>query len=278
MVSIQPPAAARIRLLTAVRLVALGLAAVLLGGVVGCASITQIQPGGLADAEQIAATCPAGHLIAARAAIDVGANLRAVAGEAGRLDPVRKLVRLTEICGGHLRVDAFAGSAGSTAAVYDGDLALGGATQNARLRREPRQSDEVMAAIMKNLPIAAAKLPPEGSDIITQLGTMAAEYGQGLDPAGSRYVLHEVITTDGVQTERVPLTDPSLTVARAEVLAAGVAMPSLAGADVQLTSIGKTAGPAPATSYSDALKAFYRKLCDAARAARCVVVTDGAGR
>ncbi|MBF6546958.1 hypothetical protein [Nocardia brasiliensis] len=255
----------------------LGLVGVLLAATaVGCSSGS--VPHDLSDAKQIAATCPAGRQIAARAAIDVSGSRRAVAGETGRLDPVRQLVRFTLICGGHLRVDAFSGSSAATAAVFDGDMHLQGATENARLRREPAVTDSVMAEIGKNLPTASSKLPEDGSDISGQLG-LSGEYKQQLDPDGSRYELHVVITTDGVQaTNQLALTDPALTPDRATRMAEEIAAPNLSGADVRLTDIGKTVGAPPPTAYVDALKAFYTKLCVNTGAARCTVVTDGAGR
>ncbi|WP_280410292.1 hypothetical protein [Nocardia brasiliensis] len=242
---------------------------------VGCSSGS--APHDLAEAKQIAATCPAGRQIAARAAIDVSGSRRDVAGEAGRLDPVRQLVRYTLLCGGHLRIDAFSGSSAATAAVFDSDMHLQGATENARLRREPAMTDSMMAEVAKTLPIVSEKLPAGGTDITAQLG-LSAEYVRQLDPDGSRYVLHTVITTDGLQTEGVSLADPTLTPDRAARLADQVPAPDLSGADVRLTDIGKVAGPPPPTQYSDALKAFYNRLCAATHAAHCTVVTDGAGR
>ncbi len=249
------------------------LVAVLLS-LTGCA--TTSAPANVADGKQIAAACPSDHQIAGRAAIDVSTHMRAVAGDAGRLAPVRQLVRRVVICGGHLRADVFSGSSASTASVFDGDLKLPGATENARLRREPALTDQVMAQITKNLPIAADKLPLTGSDILAQFG-MSAEYKQQLDPDGTRFVLDLVATTDGVQSEGVSLSDPTLTVARALALAGQVRMPDLSGASVQMTSVGKTAGPAPSTEYVDALKAFFGKVCAASGATHCAVVTDGAG-
>ncbi|MCX4098051.1 hypothetical protein [Nocardia sp. alder85J] len=257
---------------TAAALLAVPIAMTLASGCAQTAGLVN-----LADAKQIAASCPEGHQLAGRAAIDVSTHMRAIAADAGRLDPVRRLVRRVVICGGSLRVDAFSGSSAATANVYDGDLHLPGATENARLRREPAETDEVMAQIRKNLPDAAAKLPLTGSDVLAQLG-MDAEYTEGLDPDGSRYVLDSVIVTDGVQSAGVSLIDPTLTVERAIALAKQVHVPKLPGASVQFTSIGKTADPAPPTAYVDAVKAFFTRACANTGAARCSVVTDAAGR
>lgn len=243
-------------------------------GITGCD--TTHAPANLAHGKQIAASCPVGRSVAGRGAIDVSAHMRAVAADAGRLDPIRQLVRRTLICGGRLRVDAFSGSAAATASVFDADLHLPGATENARLRREPAMTDEVMSTIIKQLPAAAERLPLTGSDVLAQFG-MSAEYLRQVDPDGSRFALDLVVTTDGAQSEGVALTDPAMTVEQAVRLAEQVRVPSLSGANVRMTSIGKTANPAPPTVYVDALKAFFTTVCEAS-GARCTVVTDGAAR
>ncbi|WP_433576803.1 hypothetical protein [Nocardia brasiliensis] len=242
-----------------------------------CSTPTESTVGGLAEAKATLASCPTGVRLASRGAIDVSGPMRHVAGDPGRLDPIRNLVNLTVICGGHLRIEAFGGSSAQTTALYDGDVDLPGATENARLRRAPGMVDEVMAAVTKNLSTAAARLPENGTDIVAQLG-LSAEYKQQLDPEGSKYQLRVVITTDGRQTEQVALTDPALTEASARALAQQVQAPNLSGADVLLAGIGKSAGPAPLTRIVDALKAFHGQVCKNSGAARCTVVTDGAGR
>ncbi|MGW4844873.1 hypothetical protein [Nocardia brasiliensis] len=242
-----------------------------------CSVSTASTGSGLADAKATLATCPNGMRLASRAAIDVSGDMRRIAGDAGRLDPIRQLVELTVICGGHLRIEAFAGSSAATSALYDGDVDLPGATENARLRRAPGVVDEVMTTVTKNLPVAAARLPENGTDIVAQLG-LSAEYKQQLDPDGSKYQLRLVITTNGLQTEQVTLTDPALTESTARTLAQQVQAPNLMGADVLLAGIGKTAGPAPSTRIVDAVKAFHQQVCKNTGAAHCTVVTDGAGR
>ncbi|QLY30397.1 hypothetical protein H0264_35630 [Nocardia huaxiensis] len=262
----------RSRLVRTVVMASIFLAVML---VVGCGAST--GPVSLSDGKQIADACPSGRSVAGRAAIDVSTHMRPIAADAGRLDPVRQQVRRTLICGGHLRVEVFSGSSASTAAVYDGELKLPGATENARLRREPAMTEDIMAEIRRNLPDAAATLPLTGSDITAQFG-MSAEYLAQLSPYGSRFMLDMLVVTDGVQSEGFDLTDPALTPERAKVLAGQVTVPELPGAVVQFTSIGKTANPAPPTAYVDGLKVFFTEVCMATGAARCTVVTDAAGR
>ncbi|WP_338773034.1 hypothetical protein V7968_16335 [Nocardia vulneris] len=241
----------------------------------GCSASGHIA--NLAEVKQIAASCPPGRQIAGRAAIDVGDGRVKVAAESGRLAPVRELVQRVATCDGHLRIDVFAGSASATAAVFDGKLHAQGATENARLKRVPKMVDEVMATVTTKLPTAASTLAQDGKDVVAQFG-LSTEYLRQLDPERSRYVLDVVITTDGAQTSRPVLTDANLTSADAEPLAQGVAAPDLSGAQVRVTDVGKTADRSMPTSYVDALKVFYRTVCQATKADACMVVTDAAGR
>ncbi|KAF0835703.1 hypothetical protein [Nocardia caishijiensis] len=259
-----------------IRRVTYGLgAAALAASLFGCSPSGQINS--LNEAKQIAAACPPGKQIAGRAAIDVSGERLAVAGDQGRLAPVRSLAERVAVCGGHLRIDVFAATAGATAALYDSDLHAQGATEIARLRRVPGMVEEVMAAVTKNLPVAANTLPRAGTDVLAQF-TLASEYIRQLDPSGDRYVLDLVISSGGVQTVGTSLSDPSLTPEQAMQLADRVVAPNLSGATVRLTDVGKTPGRSLPTSYVDALKAFYTKACQASRAASCAVVTDAAGR
>ncbi|MGF0319237.1 hypothetical protein [Nocardia fluminea] len=241
-------------------------------GLFGCSASEQL--GNIAELKQLAAACPEGRLVAGRAAIDVSGDRLDVAAEDGRLAPVRALAERVAVCRGHLRVDIFGGSAGATSAVYDGPLHAAGATENARLKRVPKMVDDVMDAVKANLPKAAATLSRDGKDVASQLG-LSAEFGRQLDPDGTRYVLDIVITTDGAQTASPSLTDPNLTVTRAEHLAQQVTPVDLSGAAVRMTDIGKAPGRSLPSSYVDALKAFFRRVCEASKAASCLIVTDG---
>jgi len=251
------------------------MVAAAVAGLVGCSSTGQL--GNLAEIKQIAASCPLGHEIAGFAAIDVSGARLAVAGDAGRLAPVHQLAERVTACGGHLRVDVFSGGEGAVGSVYDADLHAPGATENARLRRIPSMVDDVMTTITKNLPTVAATLPRTGKDIDALFG-LSGEYVHQLDPDGTRYVLNLVITTDGVQTEPPSLTDPALTADKAVQLASLVQAPNLSGADVSLTDIGKPPDRSLSSGYVDALKAFYRTVCAATKAAHCTIVTDAAGQ
>ncbi|WP_204249106.1 hypothetical protein [Nocardia arizonensis] len=244
-------------------------------GLTACAVPT--PPGDLAELKKIAASCPEGREVAGRAAIDVSGDRLEVAADDGRLAPVRALAERVAVCGGTFRADIFGGSAGAVSAVYDGELHAQGATENARLKRVPKMVDAVMDTVKANLPKAAATLSRDGKDVVSQLG-LAAEFGRQLDPVGTRYVLDLVITTDGAQTVAPSLTDSSLTVARAEQLAQQVTPVDLTGATVRMTDIGKAPGQSFPSDYVNALKAFFRLLCEATKAAACFIVTDAAVR
>lgn len=257
---------------------ALGTAVVAIS-LVGCS--ISAQPANLASAKQIAASCPQGRQLAGRAALDVSGDRLSVAAEPGRLAPVRELAERVAVCGGHLRIEVFAGSASATAAVYDSELHAPGATENARLRRVPKMVDEVMNTVTTQLDSAAATLPRNGTDVLAQFG-LSSEYvvqlGAHMGSDQARYVLALVITTDGAQTAPPSLADPGLTAPEAVELAGPVTVPNLAGADVRLTDVGKAVGRSLPTGYVDALKAFYIAVCQASQAASCAVVTDAAGR
>ncbi len=241
-------------------------------GLTACAVPT--PPGDLAELKKVAAVCPEGRQIAGRAAIDVSGDRLDVAAEDGRLLPVRALAERVAVCRGLLRIEVFGGSAGATSSVYDGPLHAAGATENARLKRVPKMVDEVMATVKDRLPDAADTLSRDGKDIVAQFG-LSAELGRQLDSDGTRYVLDLVITTDGAQTAPPSLTDPNLTVARAEQLAQQVTPVDLTGSTVRMTDIGKAPGRSFSTPYVEAIKAFFRRVCEASKAASCLIVTDG---
>lgn len=241
-------------------------------GLTACAVPT--PSGDLAELKKIAASCPEGRKPAGRAAIDIGGDRLEVAAEDGRVAPVRSLVERVAVCRGHIRIDGFGRSVSAVSALYDGELHAQGATENARLKRVPKMVDEVMETVKANLPKAAATLSRDGKDVVAQFG-LSAEFGRQLDSDGTPYLLDIVISTDGAQTAAPSLTDPNLTVAHAEQLAQQVTPVDLTGATVRMTDIGKAPGRSLSSSHVEAIKAFYRRLCEASKAAACFIVTDG---
>ena len=125
------------------------------------------------------------------------------------------------------------------------------------------------------LPDAGNELVGGSTDIVSQY-RLGAEYAAQLAATGP-VVLEQTILTDGIQTAGQDLSDPSLTVAQAESLAATFAVPDLTGATVRLIGIGRQADNTPLpTPYIAALRAFHTTICEAT-GATCTVVTDAAG-
>jgi len=242
------------------------------GVVGGCSSGA---PDSLAHAEQVAASCPTdGTRIAALVQVDRSGSRRNQTATPAEELVIREVTERTAICGGRLRVTSFSDSMiGVT--VFDADLQLDGATANARLRKAPKAVDAVMEQITAALPDAANELVDGATDIVSQY-QLGAEYAAQLATTGP-VVLEQTIVTDGIQTAGLDLSDPSLTVAQAESLAATFPVPDLTGAAVRLIGIGRQADNAPLpTPYIAALRAFHTTICEDT-GATCTVVTDAAG-
>jgi hypothetical protein len=184
---------------------------------------------------------------------------------------VEVVARRTAVCGGHLRVSAFSLSSAATATLFDSELVLPGATDNARLRRVAKLIDEVMRTVTATYRKEIRKLSPAGSDIVAQY-RLAAEYVAQL---GQGYQLQLTLLTDGFQTAGFVLGSAALSEAQARALAARVSVPKLPGASVTVTGIGKVVAGRPAASVVAAgVVRFYDALCAKAAAERCTSVTD----
>lgn len=187
-----------------------------------------------------------------------------------RLDIVRDAIGRTAACGGHLQIRAFAGSGAGTAVLYDDELHLKGSTETARLRRIPALIDSITKQVSEgytNLPTMTG-----GTDVVGQLRG-DQEYVAQL---GSGYSLWSITATDGLQTAGVQwrkLTDSST----AEAQANGLPLADLSGMDAEVLFVGignTTDGDAPPTAAVEAVKSFYRAICDRLAAKRCDIATD----
>ncbi|MGY2746212.1 hypothetical protein [Arthrobacter sp. UYCu723] len=226
--------------------------------------------GGLTVNKQTLASCPASPL-ASRASIDVSGTVRSDAIPESYAAALQDLVRRTAVCGGHLSVVVFSASSAATVSLYDGDLQMPGSTENARLRRVPQATEEVMTAVSEAYTEKARTLTPGGTDIVAQY-QLGHEYLQQL--GGNRH-LNLVLLTDGYQNAGFVLGDRALTEAEATALAAQVDIPQLPGATITVAGIGKTAGQDSApTNVITGMKAFYDALCSRTGATTCVSVTD----
>lgn len=250
---------------------ALAAAAAAVSLATGCGAAV---PDSLAHAEQVAGSCPAGSRVAALVQSDESGTSRGATAAPARQAVIREVAERTAICGGHLRVTLFSGSMIGIS-VFDGDLQLDGATDNARLRKAPKVADGVMDRLNAVLPDATAQLNDDATDIVGQY-QHGADYRAQLAASGNVH-LEQTILTDGIQTADQDLNDPSLTVAQAEMLAATFVVPDLTGATVRLIGIGRQADNTPLpTPYIEALRALHTVVCERT-GAQCTVVTDAAG-
>ena len=228
--------------------------------------------GALGALQQVATTCAPNAQVAGYGAIDVSETGRGNPQlTAERLAEVRQLATETAVCGGHLQVIAFSSSEAAYQTLFDGDLTPVGATLNARLLQVTPMVNTAMKTITAALPIATAKLPSQGSDILSQF-TAASQYARQL---GHGYQLRVDILTDGVATTGVAITNvATFDMAAATSLGHSVPVPALPGAQVTMVGIGRVATGAPApTYYVQALTTFYQEVCSRT-GAHCTVVTN----
>jgi hypothetical protein len=226
--------------------------------------------GALGQAQQILASCPKGTKLASKVDIDVSGSSRTATLQPERSNAIGDMAGRTAICGGHLRVTAFSASSAATVVLYDGELSLPGATDNARLRRVPDLVTTVMATVTGAYGAKIGQLSPGGSDIVAQY-RLAAEYLQQL---GADYQLHLVLLTDGFQTAGISLGSAPLTKDAATTMAANNDLPKLPGASITVAGIGKVTGQPPSSTVVDGVIAFYDAVCKKAKAASCLSVTD----
>jgi hypothetical protein len=233
----------------------------------GCATPNPL--GALGDNKAIQASCPADTKLATKVDIDLSASSRTGSLSTERHDAIADMARLTAICGGRLKVTGFSATSASTFTLYDDDLRLAGATDNARLRQVPEVVDHVLSAVNDAYPTAVQSLEPSGSDIVAQY-RLADEYVRQLGPG---YQLRLVLLTDGLQNAGFTL-DQSITSAQAEELANNVVVPQLPGASIVVAGIGKDQSQPPPSTVVEAVVAFYDALCRRTGAATCLSVTD----
>ncbi|MEV8375178.1 hypothetical protein AB0P21_20765 [Kribbella sp. NPDC056861] len=226
--------------------------------------------GDLARAKEIKKTCPADIKIAALINMDVSGSGRLPDVGTERLGVIEDTIRHTAICGGHLAVTVFSATSAATVALYDGELSLPGATENARLRRVEKVVHDVSEQASANYPAAIKKISPAHSDILGQL-RLASEYQQQL---GSSYQLNLILLTDGLQTIGPRITTP-IAVADSREVAKRVIVPPLKGASVTVAGVGKVvAGGVPSSALTNSLVAYWQEVCRRSAADRCTVVTD----
>lgn len=179
--------------------------------------------------------------------------------------------KLAEVaaCGGQAKVVVFSSSSAATTTLFEGGIELTGATDQARARRLGPAVVAVADQISAAFDAAVPTLESGGSDPVAQLRLFAEWAGQ-VDEGESRFVA----LTDGFQTAGIGVDE---IVADPEAAASRFEVPDLSGAEVTFAGIGELATSAPPTEVVDALKAFYRSLCQRAGADICTVVTEVSG-
>jgi hypothetical protein len=231
----------------------------------------------LAQDKQTLASCDASAPPAADVQIDGSGSSASKAITEERTAAVEEIVRTTAICAGRLRVLVFSSSSAAATTLFDENLVLHGATDNAKLKRVPQLAERVMARIRASYEPAVADLPGGGSDITGQV-RLSQEWAEQV---GGDHRLHLYLLTDGFQTVGgVDLYKKALTKREADALAGRMAVPQLRGASVTVAGLGRVTGSPPPSTLVEGLVAFYDALCKKSGAARCLSVTDyaAAGR
>ncbi len=218
--------------------------------------------------QQIVVSCPA-KPIASTTAIDVTGSFQSEAINAANLEAIAAEVRRTVLCGGHLRVFAFASSTGATVMIFDADLLVDAPTEKARARKADKLADETMATITEQYELALREITGNGSDPLSMLTLL--QQSNALNPD---HTLVNQLITDGVITVGVdPTVAPNAEAARD--LADQQLVPSLAGAELSIVGIGKqSTGELPSSVIAN-LTAFWEKVCLNTGAAKCHVSIDG---
>jgi hypothetical protein len=245
---------------TARNILAIAAAATATVGLAACGSTGAI--GRLGELKGVARTCPAHAHFAAYVAWDVRRTLRGPRIAAARLESLQKTAEKVAACGGTLRVVAFGSTAASTARLFDAELRLRGATENARLLRVPHLVDQVTEHVRKALPSVLTEVSGQGADPLSQFAS-AEQFRRQL---GTGYALHVVIETSGLVRD-FPTAAPEL--------ASNTAVPDLRGSDVVVAGLGKVGRGAPTPSpLVEELRVFYGKICKRTNADSCLVITD----
>jgi hypothetical protein len=226
--------------------------------------------GELAADQQTLSTCDPSSQIAADVQVDGSGSSASDAIVAERMTAIESIVRRSAICGSRLRVSVFTASSAASTVLYDAELKMPGATDNARLKKVPGAVADTMAKIKGGYGSAVASLPQGGSDITAQL-RLSAEW---LAQLGGSYRLRLVILTDGFQNVRVDLGARAFSKQEAVALAGQAAVPQLSGASVVVAGLGRVAEGAPPSSVVEGLVAYYSELCRISSAAECTAVTD----
>jgi len=243
---------------------AVALAGISLLTAVACGTAA---PTGISDAKALISSCtgPVNTYIA----IDGTAS-----GDISALDGPRRRAITNELsqvaaCGGRAKAVVFSSSSAATMTLFEGGIALSGATDQSRARRLSGAVDEVVNRISSAFDAAVPSLDHSGSDPVAQMRLFHEWTGQVGVGKPRMLELTDGFQNVGIGTEQI-VADPAAAAAR-------FAVPDLTGTEVTVAGVGEMSGSAPSTEVVDALKSFYAALCQHAGAARCAVITEAAG-
>lgn len=238
---------------------------------IGVSSCGMSASGQLSENQRLLETCPHDEKQNSFVTSDGTDSGRSDRTDSDRFKIIEEVARKTAVCGGFITVSVFSASSGSTVTVYDGEIDLPGATEQARLRRVPDAVAEIMDHIRDSYEEAIASLPGGGTDI-NGVYRLAAEQQAQL---GDEYQLNLVILTDGLNNmSGVVLDNQALSPEQAVILADQVDVPALPDAVVTVAGLGRVTGEAAPSELVEGLVAYYDRLCENTGAASCLSVTD----
>lgn len=216
-------------------------------------------------------SCPA-NPIALDVRIDASGSSSSSHILAERITIIRDALHRAALCGGRAKISVFSSSSGASVTLYEGEVKVDGATDQAKSRRVGAVVDGIIEAIRKNYAQAISSLPTGGSDIPSQV-RLVAEYTEQLPG----YQLDEYLLTDGLSNVGIDLESP-LTTKQATDLAASIEAADLSGAWLTIAGLGRVDDNSTSSAQTEALVAFYSTLCNKTSAASCTVVTDFTAR
>ncbi|KXP06892.1 hypothetical protein [Tsukamurella tyrosinosolvens] len=240
-------------------------AAALVAILAGTNACSATAPGDVDTAAKLIQACKGP--VSSYTAVDGTASGGKTTLDAPRRQALRGQLSRVAACGGSYKVVVFSSSSAASPTLAEGSIPLAGATDVSKARRLGAAVDDVLAQVDTHLARVIPTLDPRGSDIVAQF-RLFAEWSR---QAGSKGEPRMLLLTDGfqnigVRTEQI-VADPA-------AAASLFPVPNLPGAAVTVAGVGEVAGPAPATTVVDGLKAFYEHLCSRTGAASCTVVSE----
>ena len=185
-----------------------------------------------------------------------------------RIEIVRDVVRRTALCNGRFRLSLFSGSTGAASNVFDGNLHIVGATDQAKLRKADKYVSGIVADIEKGFQAAVSSLPEKGSDIVAVLRLGSEYQSQFPNHQLDLYVLTDGFDNGGADVDAAKSPESVVDLANT------VVVPELDGAWVTFAGLGRVADGSGSSAQAETLVSFFTAVCKRSAAASCSVVTD----